>query len=189
MTRKQFDACWDYISHRQSVITVQQREELEHIFNLMRDSDSYLEIGTAEGNSLYVLSHALREKAYIKYVDFGERHTFAPRNHIIEVLSWNDIDVHGVLGNSHSPQTLAAAQRADFAKYDCVLIDAGHQYADVIADAVMYGPLAAKYIFFHDIQLPEVNAAFEWYAHQRPDCEMSRFIRSETFGYGILRIK
>lgn len=167
---------------------VQDKEELRHVFNLMKKLNSYLEVGTAEGNSLYVLSRALEgesklnnDSAYIEIIDFGEPHTKIARDQVLNGLGFT-ICEH--LENSHSAKIKVTQDQ-----YDAVLIDAGHSYEDVIADAIAYGHLAIKYIFFHDIQLPPVKAAFEWYCKQNPQFKnISTFINSPNYGYGIIEV-
>lgn len=180
---KSFDELWRFINTRSSVITVQERSELNYVYDLMRGAASYLEVGTAEGNSLYVLSHAIKPGGVISYIDYGEKHTALPRNEIIALLHNEGIEVAGYLGNSHDPKTYSATM-----PYDVVLIDAGHSYEDVIADAIAYGRFATKYLIFHDICLPEVERAFEWYCKQRSLNKAYKFINSDTFGYGILKL-
>lgn len=189
---KTFDELWKDIEERCQrwcIPIVQDKEELRHVFNLMKGSARYLEIGSAEGNSLYVLSHTLIEDGYIQSIDFGEKHTKAPRDEVTS--KWGRYWEH--LGNSHNVEASDIIlsdvyNREAVFKFDCVLIDAGHTYEDVIADAIAYGHLATKYIFFHDIQLPEVRKAFDWYCAQNPQFKRSEFINSETFGYGILEV-
>lgn len=187
-----FDKLWHDIverSQRFSIPIVQDYKELEYVFNLLKTCGSYLEVGTAEGNGLYVLAHALSRSGldnannpYIEIIDFGEKHTDLPRR---EVLNKLDYGICQHLGNSHSADIVG---KTTLEKYDAVFIDAGHSYEDVIADAIAYGHLATKYIFFHDIQLPPVRKAYEWYAAQNPQMKKSEFINSPNFGYGILEI-
>lgn len=176
---KDFDTAWREITKRPGVVTVQNREELEHVFNLIQGSESYLEVGTAEGNSLFVLSHAI--KGPITYIDYGEKHTFAPREEIINKI---DNQIHGILGDSND---LSNYMNVADKRFDVVLIDAGHDAFNVAIDALFYGPLATKYLLFHDVQLPEVSRVFEWYRKQFPQRESYRFVSSETFGYGIIK--
>lgn len=183
---KEFDELWRWINARGSVITVQERNELEHVFNLMRSCDcsSYLEVGTAEGNSLYVLGHATRQATF---VDYGEDHTFAARKTIVDLLNEQGRCPLQYLGDSTIPYTLP---RDSNTKYDCILIDGGHDFATVLSDSILYAPLATKYVFWHDIQLPEVKAAVEWFEKRWAHLgEFSSFINSDSFGYRILKVK
>lgn len=187
-----FDELWQYITDRSNldvkpVVLVQEKVELRYIFDLMKDCDSYLEIGSAEGNSLYVLGHALKEKSRICIVDYGEPHTKAPREIVVKELGKSHRNVLEFNGDSTFPETFPnwARQR----KYDCVLIDGGHDYTTVLSDAIMYGPLASKYIFFHDIQLPEVKAAVDWFIKRHDLGEYHEFINSTSFGYGIIKVR
>lgn len=186
---KDFEQLWQEIterSNRWAIPVVQNKEELKYIFNLIQGCQSYLEVGTAEGNSLYVLSHALAEGATVNAVDYGEVHTEKPRNEIVLAIQTNlGIEATVYCGNSHDLKTISDAAYMD---YEVVFIDAGHTYPDVIADAIAYGSLATKYIIFHDICLPEVNAAFEWYCKQRSECQNFKIINSETFGYGVIKV-
>lgn len=192
---KTFDELWREITKRPGVITVQNREELEHVFNLLQSCESYLEVGTAEGNSLFVLAQALGGNSDYKivpriaYVDYGEKHTQGPRDEIIRALKDAHINIFAILGNSHHMQSIREANCFSPIDYvDAVLIDAGHTYEDVIADAAAYGWMAKKCIIFHDVQLPEVCRAYDWYRKQMPEKESYRVVNSETFGYGIIKI-
>jgi len=189
----EFNKLWKEITRREGVITVQNCEELEHVYNLMCDCETYLEVGTAEGNSLYVLAQALGKNSkwevtpIVYYVDFGEKHTTPARDEVVRYLKDKGIQVKSCLGNSHHPDVVALPQ-ADLSMYDVVLIDAGHSYEDALADAAAYGWRAKKYIIFHDVQLPEVRRAYDWYRAQMPEKESYRVVNSETFGYGVIKI-
>lgn len=177
---KSFDDLWRFINSRGSVVTVQEYRELEHVYNLIKDCKSYLEVGSAEGNTLYILGHNMQR---IVYVDYGETHTELPRKEIISNLS---AAITALLGNSHDHKLIHKAER--YGPYDVVLIDAGHSYEDVVADAIAYGGMARKYLIFHDIQLPQVKAAFEWYVKQQKYEKVTTFINSDNFGYGIIEL-
>lgn len=181
---KSFDELWRFINSRGSIITVQEYSELKHIFDLMRacSCQSYLEIGAAEGNSLYVLGHAVAKD--IHYVDIGEKHTKEAREECIRKLG--DHMIGEFLGDSTNPDTL---WDKDIRRYDCILIDGGHDFATVLSDSILYSPMATKYVFWHDIQLPEVRAAYEWFKKRWLLGEFSEFIDSMTMGYGICKVK
>lgn len=195
---KSFDELWQFIVDRSNldikpVVVVQDKIELEYIFNLMRDCDckSYLEIGTAEGNSLYVLSQAMKRHPALAFVDLGEHHTESPRDEVLKILESECFYVKDrIHGDSTYPDTLLRLTVGKpNKKFDCVLIDGGHDYTTVLSDAIFYAPMATKYIFFHDIQLPEVKAAVEWFVKRWDLGEYSTFINSDTFGYGIIKVK
>lgn len=177
-----FNELWDDIVKRSvGFPTVQDKSELEHVFYLMEGCESYLEVGTAEGNSLYVLAHALKRNARITYVDYGEKHTTPHRNNVVTKLTQDGYYIKEVLGDSHNPEVVMKAN----GRYDVVLIDAGHGYGDVVDDAENYGKMATKYIIFHDINLPEVRKAFDEYAAGKKSYTISN---STHFGYGIIQL-
>jgi len=180
-----FNSLWRHIVERsQGFPTVQEYSELQHVFNLMKGCSSYLEIGTAEGNSLYVLAQALNRNATIACVDLCEKHTEKPRNEVVTELRGMGYMVCVCAGDSTNPATLHPTLKTE---YDCVLIDGGHDYATVISDAYMYGKYATKYLFFHDVTMPEVNRAFEEYCESM-ERKGYKMINSTSFGYGIIKI-
>ena len=176
-----FEECWKFVNRYGSI--VQEKSELEYIFNLIKGCSSYLEVGSAEGSSLYTFAHAL-DNPVITYVDYAEPHTTPKRNEVLSAL-YRDlgITVRQVHGNSHDHAVVYAAC-SQF--YDVVFIDAGHQFEDVIADAMSYGNFARKYLLFHDVQLPEVKRAFDWYCQQQGFKKVSTFIKSQSYGFGIV---
>lgn len=185
---KTFDELWKDIEERSKrwcIPIVQEYKELEYVFKLIKGCKSYLEIGTAEGNGLYVLSHALSDDAFIEYVDFGEKHTKAARDEVCAKIKQRAVDNHG---NSHYAFIINQMCSREIDR-DVVFIDAGHTYEDVIADAIAYGHLATKYIIFHDICLPPVKAAVEWYLQQNPQFKYHEFINSPSYGYGIIEVQ
>lgn len=178
-----FAEAWDFIVKRSAdaaIPVVQERTELEYVFNLLRGCNSYLEVGTAEGNSLFVLAQAMPKEAEITYIDLAEPHTKQHRDFVLVRIGKPVIEIHG---DSINFSTL---KKVDCKKYDAVLIDAGHSEMNVALDALFYGPLATKYIIFHDVMLREVRRAYDWYCRQRPECRNYTVINSETYGYGVL---
>lgn len=182
-----FQDRWDFIIKRcyeNSKPLVQDRSEIEHIYNLMLGHNSYLEIGTAEGNSLYILADALMPGGKIVSIDYGESHTKEMSTEIMKLLS-DSYRISVVDGNSHD---LDIYTQFLTQKFDCVMIDAGHTLSDVMQDAVNYAMCAKKYVFFHDMQIPEVRAAFNWFSEVVKDFFTAEtYIKSENFGYGILK--
>ena len=181
-----FESLWHFITHRDYNVIVQEKSELEHIYTLATRCRSYLEVGTAEGNSLYVLSKALSLASSVTYVDIGEPHTEKPRKEIVKLLEDGGLYVNEIVGNSHLRENIREAY--SLAPYDMVMIDADHDYSSVIADAIAYGPMARKFIVFHDIKLPDVQRAFDWYVYSQSFKRYYTFCNSENFGYGIIEV-
>ncbi len=176
-----FNTLWDFITKRRAFV-VQEREELEYIFKLIQGCESYLEVGTAEGDSLYVLSHALKPSSRITSVDLGEAGTRVLVAQVIQLL----IPVHSVgvyRGNSMDAATYPNKQ-----KHDVVLIDGGHDYDTVKSDISMYAPLATKYLLFHDIKLPGVKQAVDEYVSMG-GVKYHEFVKSPTMGFGIIEVQ
>ncbi len=165
---------------------VQDTTELKHIYDLMKGCHSYLEIGTAEGGSLYVLAHALEPYAKITCVDKDNGTVEVMRRQCIEELAAKDIKVKEIVGNSHDWKTIADVQLSGL--YDCVMIDGGHGAFDVVADAMIYGMMARKYIFFHDITMPEVKEAFDWYVFHNEFKNSYVFVKTDNFGFGVIEV-
>lgn len=177
-----FEKYWSFINKR-GVSSIQNREELEHIFYLIQGCESYLEVGTAEGNSLYVLTHALKPNAHITYIDWDEKHTRPQRQEVLNILNEEGYVITSIHANTLHREAIEKAQEK---RYDVVLIDAGHSFDEVMADAINYGKLANKFLVFHDVMLPEVRQAFDKYVKEN-NLKAEIFTRSDNFGFGIIR--
>lgn len=181
----EFEQLWNDIvkrSDQQNIPIVQDKAELEYVFNILRGCNSYLEVGTAEGNSLYVLAQAMPKGSSVTYIDWAEPHTEKPRQWALDRLADYSVkEIHADSNNLSTPLELEAGY------FDAVLIDAGHDDLNVVIDAMLYGPHASKYIIFHDIRLPDVERVFDWYSRQRRG-RSYRVVNSETFGYGIIEL-
>lgn len=180
-----FEECWQFIVNRcadKNFPLVQNREELEHVFNLMQGCESYLEVGTAEGNSLYVLAHALKPSASITYIDIDEERIRPKRLEIIKLLTEEGFKITAINGNSVHRSSIEAAQ----GQYDIVMIDAGHTFDEAYSDGCNYAPLASKYAIFHDVCLPAVDNAFSQIVKNGPGVAY-KFIKSDSFGYGVIK--
>lgn len=180
-----FEQLWNFIVKRceeHNFPLVQERSELELVFNLMKDCNSYLEIGSAEGNSLHVLGHAVKPNGRILSLNIDD-HTKVLRSDIVSKLR-NEYQVFEKMGDSTDYRTISDV----CGDYDCVLIDAAHDALSVLSDAIHYVPLAKKYVFFHDIQLKPVRDAVEFYVEKWRPGKYTTFIASPTFGYGIIEV-
>ena len=156
----------------------QQREEIEAVAKLIGECNSYLEIGTAEGGSLYFFAHKMGFKRAV-CVDLDEAHTRPYREWVFEQLS-GAVEMTLYSGNSMDAAIIEQAAKEQF---DVVFIDGGHDYATVKSDWVNYGKLANKYVVFHDICLPDVKKLWD----ELPGIKLS-LIGDGRFGMGILTV-
>lgn len=181
-----FQDHWDFIVKRSADMcmpVVQDEQELSYVYGLLERCESYLEVGTAEGNSLYVLANAMKKGSEITYIDWAEKHTKDKRDFILSKLT--DYNITSVHGDSNDYTTL---DRVKNKRFDAVLIDAGHDDFNAAIDALFYGPLATKYIIFHDIQLPDVGRVFDWYSRQMPQKRFYKVVNSESYGFGVIEV-
>lgn len=185
-----FEELWHFCQHRREKPMVQIKEELAQIYDLINGGNcrNYLEVGSAEGDSLYILSHALiGSSPDITYVDLGEKHTEVHRNEIIKIMRSNGMKVRGIHGNSHLRSVVGEA--SVFGPYDVVMIDAGHELRDVIADAMVYGSMAKKFIIFHDILLNDVGNAFDWYVKMQGFKSVQKIsAENSSYGFGVITL-
>lgn len=176
-----FDDLWKFVEGNCKVLA-QNKVEMKHVYDLILGCDSYLEIGTAEGNSLYIFGNAVNRGGRLAYVDLAEEHTKKYREGIIPLMK--AYSLKGIHGNSHDSEIIKRAQEE---RYDCVFIDAGHKYKDALEDARNYAPLADKYVFFHDVQMPEVMEAFKMWQLES-GMKGYTVINSENYGYGVIKV-
>lgn len=181
-TLKDFEELWREINKAPSAV-VQERTELEFIFNKMKSCETYLEVGSAEGKSLYVLAQAMPKGSEITYIDLGEKHTSPERNEWLKKLT--DYKLTEILGNSNSFRSYLPVKDQ---KFDAVFIDAGHDLFSVLVDACWYGLLAKKFVFFHDVTIPAVDFVFQWFSKNIPNEHAYKVINSETYGYGVIEL-
>jgi predicted O-methyltransferase YrrM len=176
----EFDSLWEFIVKRRPFV-VQTYNELGHVFDLIKGCESYLEVGSAEGDSLYVLAHALKPGARITSVDLGENHCKPFIDEVFQLLS-PKYSVALYTGDSRDGSTYPNRKR-----HDVVFIDGGHDYETVWSDIRMYGALATKYLIFHDVKMPPVKQAVDEYVKQTGS-KYYEFLDSEDKGMGIITL-
>ena len=164
---------------------VQNEDEFRYVHDLIKEAGvySYLEVGTADGNSLIMFGSLSK---FIKTIDLEEAHTKQARINANTILNKNEIVIFNIGGDSTIIEK--EEEKKYYLKYDVVYIDGGHDYTTVISDSIRYAPLANKLVLWHDICLPEVRAAYEWFKKRYPAGKYSEYIKSETYGYGILEV-
>lgn len=176
---------WRFCQKRGDVM-VQDYHELEYVYNLMRDCkpDSYLEIGTAEGDTLLMLGSTLPETGRIHWIDKDEPQFREKRQQVTEMLKPRTITAYSGLSTDHL-DIWKSVIIGPYLPFDVVMIDGGHEYETVLSDSQRFAPLANRYVFWHDIQMPSVKKAVDEYMDGK---KYETFICSDNMGYGILKI-
>jgi predicted O-methyltransferase YrrM len=152
----------------------QVRSEISRLIDLLRQRapQTIVEIGTANGGTLFLFTRVAAPDALIISVDlpggqFGDGY---PRWRVplYRLFPIDSQRLHLVRANSHDPETLNNIKRIlDGRPVDFLFIDGDHTYEGVRRDFEMYGPLvrAGGIVAFHDIA-----------AHTRSTgCEVDRY--------------
>lgn len=166
------DAMLDFCFSR-PIAPLQVRDELAQLVKIVseRRPTSVLEIGTAQGGTLWLWCRVADPRATIVSIDL--RHgQFGGGYHWAKIPLYKSFAQNGqalrlIRGDSHAPETRSRVKRQLPRTVDFLFIDGDHSYEGVKQDFEMYSPLVAKggIIAFHDI-LP--------HATQR-DCQVHRF--------------
>jgi predicted O-methyltransferase YrrM len=120
-----------------------------------------LELGTARGGTLFVLTSAAADDAVLVAVDmpegqrsFGGNVAYQRRRRLFESFARQQQRVVYLARDSHRPETLAHVRRAlDDRPLDLLFIDGDHSYDGVAADFETYVPLVRRggIVALHDI--------------------------------------
>jgi len=148
----------------------QVRSEIRGLLEILRERprSRVLEIGTANGGSLFLIAHSVAPDARLISVDlpqgeFGGGYPawkiplykgFAQRRQRLDLIR----------GDSHAPATLERVRRLlDGSKLDFLFIDGDHTYDGVRQDFEAYSPLVRSggLVGFHDIAPPSAAAVAE----------------------------
>lgn len=184
----EFETLWKYLRDRKQFAIVQDYNELEYAWNLVKgvNPKSYLEIGTAAGDSLYAFGSLLPEDGRIHWIDLAEAFCKKPRDQSVASLSPRAITHYA--GRSADE---AAVWSTKGQRFDVVYIDGGHDYEEVLSDCHCYAPLADKLVLWHDVQMPAVRQAIQDWLSSNPRAQKKfrTYTNSETMGYGILEVE
>jgi len=137
-----------------------------------------LEIGTANGGTLFLLCRLADPKAKIMSVDlpegkFGGGYP-AWKTKLYKKFALPKQELDLVRGDSHLPESFKIVRsHFDGAELDYLFIDGDHSYEGVKQDYEMYSPLVRKggIIAFHDIV-----------EHKSSDCKVDEFWREVKQG-------
>ncbi len=148
------DGAMSHWSHPTSIRAVQVKSELAAFVELVRADAprTVLEIGTAEGGTLYMLAWASDAHARLLSLDI-ERFT-RTRLHIYRGFVRRGQHVEVFRADSHTDATRARVMRYFGGRpLDLLFIDGDHSYGSVRDDYERYAPLVRSggLIAFHDI--------------------------------------
>ncbi|MDQ7033067.1 MAG: class I SAM-dependent methyltransferase [Desulfonauticus sp.] len=139
---------------------IQIREEIIQLLKLLseRKPKVVLEIGTANGGTLFLFTHVASEDATLISIDlpggmFGGGYPDW-KIPLYKAFARHNQKIHLIRADSHDPKTLEFVKKIlNRRKVDFLFIDGDHTYEGVKKDFEMYSPLVGKsgLIAFHDI--------------------------------------
>jgi predicted O-methyltransferase YrrM len=197
----------------------QNIDELTFLFASIKNTQaqSYMEIGSEYGGSLYVLSHALPPGSIIQSIDYplNDKKSNVLKS-VLKRIETKGYVTGLISGDSHSEDVLEQVRGLHTpASIDILFIDGDHSYTGVKKDYDTYSEFVKTggLIAFHDVSIPydkEQSACekddYDTRKQKRRDVEVSLFwnnIVSETcfrsieinagkqrpYGIGILQNK
>ncbi len=184
---------------------LQVESEIEQFLELLLCDPPHvvLEIGTARGGTLFLLSQVAHEKALLISIDldsgptsFGGRPAYRRRGRLYRSLGRSRQQVSYVAGDSHRDETISRVHHLlGGREVDLLFIDGDHSFAGVAADFEMYSPLVRRggLVAFHDIVpgTPEdVGGVPEFWQQVHTDhaIEFVEDWRQGGYGIGVLRM-
>lgn len=144
-----FDSAFEFTNRY--IKSYQIRSEIQRLVELIQSVNpkSYLEIGTADGGTHYLIRRLCDSIQISVAIDTDIRNKLL----IDEITSTNSS--HYITGRSNDSNTLLALERifSGTDKIDVLFIDGDHSYEGVKCDFELYNKFVAKggLIIFHDI--------------------------------------
>jgi predicted O-methyltransferase YrrM len=189
-----------------TVRPMQVMSELKSFLQLVASAPpaAVLEIGTARGGTLFLLSHVAKDDAVLVGVDAPERaRTFAGRprynrrRRLFEAFARSRQRVVYLPMDSHRQETLARVQGALAGQQlDLLFVDGDHTAEGVAADFRMYAPLVRRggLVAFHDIVPGPAEAVGGvpefWQEIRRDGCiEFVEDWTQGSCGIGVIRME
>jgi predicted O-methyltransferase YrrM len=159
-----------------------------------------LEIGTAEGGTLFLFTRIATPDATIVSVDLdgnGYGVSYPARHQrLYRAFARDSQTLHLVRGDSHDPGTVARIRRLLISSVDFLFIDGDHSYHGVRRDYELYSPLVKPggIIAFHDIVPAAPDRVGEvprfWAELRRAYSDSVEYVESWSqpgYGIGVIR--
>jgi len=192
----------DFVFNSKDLAPFQIRSELVQMLQIVREKGprTVVEIGTANGGTLYLLCYAAHPKATIASLDlpagkFGGGYS-AWKIPLYRSFARKIQTIHLLLGDSHAESCFKDLVHALAGKeVDFLFIDADHTYEGVKRDFELYSSLVAKdgLIGFHDIAPIAPTADYgvrRFWEELKPNYKWQEIIadpRQRGFGIGLIQ--
>lgn len=140
-------------------VIVQNKDELRVLSAMCRGIETYLEIGTGYGISALCLGANAR---HVVCVDETKPQCADRQNMIFNYLNMVGTSATKLKFKSDEARNASFDDYwAECGEFDVVFIDGDHSYDQVKRDWENYGPLARKFVAFHDILLDDPGRLFD----------------------------
>lgn len=181
---------------------MQVRQEIYDLLNILKEDnlENILEIGTANGGTLFLFSRISNKNAKIISLDLPKGKWGGGyskwRAIMYKTFSLENQNIYLLRKDSHDKKSLDEVKKIlKKEKLDLLFIDGDHSYEGAKLDFDMYSPLVKKdgYVVFHDI-VPDLSdtgvGVPDFWQNMKNDYEYTEIVKDwNQGGYGIGLIK